>query len=203
MDSQENPQNRTTKQVMDVRPPDSSNQSPESETPQVSREPVASFTGSEPTRPADTAPVPAPSLEPEEVTSAGAKDTDAARQQPNGENLDSAQQASEPETNTNVGEQKLQTDKRVGNGKPMRMIVLVLLVGIGLAGLSVYAYMATNKADAPAVETGTSTPQTGQQEVAPDVTVDSAVQEIDQALNQLDSEADFADSDLTDETIGL
>ena len=81
------------------------------------------------------------------------------------------------------------------NGAPVLAIIAAVLVAIGLAAVTIYAYIQSQDT--------TETTQTVNQ--APPVTgedIDSTEAEVDEALKSTE-EADFPDSELTDQSLGL
>ncbi len=79
-------------------------------------------------------------------------------------------------------------------------IVVAVVVAIGLAGLVIFAYMQSQNSDT--IER--SDTQTLTEKPLASVTdVDTASQEIDSELQKADDEADFAATDLEDDTLGL
>lgn len=84
---------------------------------------------------------------------------------------------------------------------PLMAIIAAILVALGLAAVTVYAYMKSQD-EAPK---STETSQTETQDSVPAATsadVDQASGEVDEALNASE-EADFPDSELTDQSLGL
>lgn len=85
------------------------------------------------------------------------------------------------------------------SGAPVFAIIAAVLVAIGLAAITVYAYMETQKDNKPA------TTQTNTQEddaAADSQAVDDTSKEIDKALEASD-EADFPEDELTDQNLNL
>lgn len=81
---------------------------------------------------------------------------------------------------------------------------VVVLVAILLMGAAVFVYMSAEDNTAPA----STTPAVQEQESEPlapatESDVDRSVQELDEALNELDDTEDFGDEALSDETLGL
>lgn len=176
MEQQKDTQNAPTPMV-DVKPP-------EPTTPQVPEDIAASIHESE--------------MQVASAPQSSAPATDEVRQPPAATESEADNKAQEeqeapvPEQNNKVA------SSSEANKKPMAMVIAAILVGFGLAALSVYAYMATNQdenngaADSQQVE--------GQNTVT---LIDDTTAEIDRALDSVATENDFADASLSDETLGL
>lgn len=82
---------------------------------------------------------------------------------------------------------------------PVAAIVAAILVAIGLAAVTVYAYQKTQN-DSKAAKTNTST-QTELKSTAKEV--DQTAKEIDSTLTTTDDAKDFPESEITDQSLGL
>lgn len=83
---------------------------------------------------------------------------------------------------------------------PIAAIVAAVLVAIGLAAVTVYAYQKTQN-DSKATITNKNTTQTEVKSTAKEV--DQTVKEIDDTLTTTDDAKDFPDSEITDQSLGL
>ena len=83
---------------------------------------------------------------------------------------------------------------------PIAAIVAAILVAIGLAAVTVYAYKKTQNDSKPAI-TNKNTTQTEVKSTAQEV--DQTVKEIDSTLTTTDDAKDFPDSEITDQSLGL
>jgi uncharacterized protein HemX len=84
------------------------------------------------------------------------------------------------------------------SGAPIAAIIVAILVALGLVGVTVYAYMQSNK-KTPA--TTTTTQQTTDKATTQDV--DQASKDVDDSLKSLDANKDFPESDLSDQSLKL
>jgi len=84
-------------------------------------------------------------------------------------------------------------------GGPIIAIVAAVVVALGLAAITVFAYMKTQQTDKPAPQQNTSA---NESTTAPAEEVDQAAKDVDEAINAAD-EADFNEAELTDESLGL
>lgn len=84
-------------------------------------------------------------------------------------------------------------------GGPIIAIVSAVVVALGLAAITVFAYMKTQQTETPASQQSTSA---GETTPAPTEEVDQAAKEVDEAINAAD-EADLNEAELTDESLGL
>lgn len=82
---------------------------------------------------------------------------------------------------------------------PIGVIVTAILVGACLIGVAVFGYLKTHE-DSKVTKQESTSEKT--QAVTADE-VDSSVSDADDALNSLDEAADFSDSALSDEILGL
>lgn len=165
---EQQPTNPQRPMVDDVKPP-------VSETPKIPTDVAASIQEAPPAAPVAQANVKQPPAEESSEVSAETKPEDPA-----------------PEPEPSSTKTSSATNKR-----PLAMVVVVLLVGLSLAGLSVFAYMMTNNnTDETAANSSATSSQT-----APAVT--EVTEDIDQALEALDPDAEFSETELSDETLGL
>ena len=81
---------------------------------------------------------------------------------------------------------------------PIGVILVAILVGLSLCGLTVFAYMKTK--DTPVTNNGQNT-QTQQKATSGDV--DDTTDGIDESLKSVDDAQDFNDTDLSDTNLGL
>ena len=95
------------------------------------------------------------------------------------------------------------------NNKKLAAIVTVI-VALVLAGTAVYVYLSANNntENSPAESAGTdesSNATAPEQDLTPATVedIDQTASEVDQAVNALDEASDFAEDDLSDETLGL
>jgi len=84
---------------------------------------------------------------------------------------------------------------------PVVPIVTAVVIALALIGVTVFAFLKTKDSsnstgDHPATHQETTTPATSSD-------VDNASQQVDEALAAVDDTKDFADSQLTDQTLGL
>lgn len=86
------------------------------------------------------------------------------------------------------------------HGAPVVPIIIALVIAAALAVVTVLAFKSAEKAAAPTTD-GTNLTQQ-ESEVTPQ-SVDDTSAEIDQALNSVDEAADFPESELSDQTLGL
>lgn len=82
---------------------------------------------------------------------------------------------------------------------PFGVMFVAVLVGLGLCGLTVFAYLKTK--DAPTVRDNQNAATTQQKASAKDV--DETTKGIDESMKSLDDAADFNDADLSDSNLGL
>lgn len=94
------------------------------------------------------------------------------------------------------------TKQKQGHKKPIGVIVIAAIVAIGLIGLSVYMYI--NSQPKPIDNSADTTDQTEEkkEEATPEA-VDETTKEIDDNMDGLDDNADFSESELSDDTLGL
>lgn len=84
------------------------------------------------------------------------------------------------------------------SGAPVFAIVAAILVAIGLAGVTVYAYMQTQKK--PAADTTQTTTEDKSADDAKEL--DDTSKDVDEAL-EASEEADFPENELTDQNLNL
>lgn len=84
------------------------------------------------------------------------------------------------------------------SSSPLAAIIAAVVVAVGLAGLTVFAYMKQQESNKPVPAADNSSAQ----QETPTQEVDTTDQEIDEALKASD-EADFSESELSDESLGL
>lgn len=82
-----------------------------------------------------------------------------------------------------------------GTRAPRAVIAVALIVGLSLAGLTVFAYLKDSNRASPAVSDHTG-------HVQPEE-VDTSIKAVEDELNTLDDDTDFNDTDINDETLGL
>lgn len=164
---EQQPTNPQRPMVDDVKPP-------VSETPQIPSDVVASI---------QEAPVSSPMAQ-SNVVQPPAEETPEASSESSADDTASQAEAASPQTSPT-------TSKR-----PLIMVITALLVGLALAGLSVFAYLSTNKTEEPVADTAATSDQ-----AAPAVT--EVTEDIDQTLQTLDAETDFSKTELSDEALGL
>ena len=80
---------------------------------------------------------------------------------------------------------------------PVAAIVIALLVGGGLIGLTIFGYMKTQDKE------NVATPDTTTSETVTADDVNSTVTTTDEALEALDDTADFNEADFSDDALGL
>jgi uncharacterized protein HemX len=86
-------------------------------------------------------------------------------------------------------------------GTPIAAIAIAILVAVGLAGVTVYAYMKTQNETKSPYETGSQ--QTEQPASVTPADVDSTSKEIDDAVNSIDDSKDLPENELSDQSLGL
>lgn len=84
-------------------------------------------------------------------------------------------------------------------GGPIIAIVSAVVVALGLAAITVFAYLKTQQTDNPAPQQNTSANEPAP---APAEQVDQATKDVDEAINAAD-EAGLDETELTDESLGL
>lgn len=83
-------------------------------------------------------------------------------------------------------------------GAPIAAIIAAILVAIGLAAVTVYAYMKTQEDGKKTTSTST---QTDSSNAANEV--DQTTKEIDSTLNSTSEATDFPEAEITDQSLGL
>lgn len=84
-----------------------------------------------------------------------------------------------------------------GSKTPIGVILLAIIVGLSLCGLTVFAYMKTK--DTPKINDQSS--QTQQKATSGDV--DDTTKGVDESLKSVDDAQDFNESELSDTNLGL
>lgn len=86
---------------------------------------------------------------------------------------------------------------------PVVAIVVALIIALGLAGLTVFAYMKNKNSVKPEYDATTQQPTVAKTTPATTSDVDATTKEVDTTLQEIDNAEDFADASLTDATLGL
>lgn len=86
---------------------------------------------------------------------------------------------------------------------PVVAIVIALVIALGLAGLTVFAYMKNKDSVKPESDATTQQPTVAKTTPATTGDVDTATKEVDTTLQEVDNTEDFADTTLTDAALGL
>ena len=84
--------------------------------------------------------------------------------------------------------------------KPVLAIVVAIIIGLSLIGLTVFAYMQTKDGTKDAGDHGT---ETHQESGASAADVDDTTKQVDDTLNTVDDTKDMPETDLTDQSLGL
>lgn len=135
--------------------------------------------------------------------SKGAKDFEnlLALQTPHTDNTDSGNQEKTEEKPEQEHPPAMVAPAHKAGKVPVVAVVVAILIALGLAAVTVYAYMKT-KDDNKATDTSSSTQQqTTTPATAGDV--DQTDKDIDGALNEVNASEDFGNSDLSDSGLGL
>lgn len=105
-----------------------------------------------------------------------------------------AASATNPATQAPAGAKSLKAPKT--SKTPVGVILVAIIVGLSLSGLTVFAYMKTK--DTPPVKQNTQS-----QQKATSGDVDDTTKGVDESLKSVDDTQDFNDSDLSDTNLGL
>ncbi len=127
-----------------------------------------------------------------------AENTDNSPENSDQNNSSSIPAADNPiQNHQNDGTAAASAQSQHKSGAPIVTIVAAILVAIGLAAITVYAYMQQQpKTAEPSTTTQSTTPTVSEDEV------NQADADVDEALKSAD-EVDFVESELTDQSLGL
>lgn len=146
------------------------------------------------------------SVQPAEVEGVEVAQAPAAEEETSSSSTDQ-EPTSTPETGADGGDKdkasEVQTPAPLQpivhkSGAPVFAIVAAVLVAIGLAGVTVYAYMQTQKK--PAADTTQTTTEDKSADDAKEL--DETSKDVDEAL-EASEEADFPENELTDQNLNL